>query len=239
MQRFANTVAIMPARGGSKRIPDKNVRPVCGRPMLSWPLQQLLQILPPEAILVSTDSAAIRAAAADCGITSPYRRPDSLADDFTPTLPVIAHALEWYEQHVKPMDWVLFVYPTALLVRHEDISSAWDTLQADPDLMAIFSAVAYRHPIQRAFSLNAAGRVEMFHPEHCNTRSQDLVPAWHDAGQFYLCRAHAIRQGLPLIGPNSTISVLPHFRAVDIDTPDDLVLAEVLLGAQQNGSLPR
>lgn len=239
MQRFAKTVAIMPARGGSKRIPDKNLRPVCGRPMLSWPLEQLLKILPAEAILVSTDSAAIGAAAGKCGVVTPYRRPAALADDFTPTLPVVAHALDWYEHHVKPVEWVLIVYPTALLIRSEDISGAWDTLQADPGLMAVFSAVAYRHPIQRGFYLNAAGRVEMFHPEHCNTRSQDLTPAWHDAGQFYLCRAEAIRQGLPLIGPGSTVSVLPHYRAVDIDTPDDLVLAEIMLGALLNGSLPR
>jgi pseudaminic acid cytidylyltransferase len=237
MSHLNEMVAIMPARGGSKRVPHKNIRTVCGQPMLSWPLLQLQKLLPNEAILLSTESSQIRDIAGTLGVASDYLRPDHLADDFTPTLPVVQHALAWYEEQVSRVRWVLVVYPTALLIQAEDIVKAFQKLQEDASLVSVLSAVAYRHPIQRAFHLNAEGRIELHQPQHATTRSQDLTPAWHDAGQFYLCRAEAIRNGEPLMGSRSSFISLPHYRAVDIDQHDDLVLAEALLAAQIKGTL--
>ena len=144
---------------------------------------------------------------------------------------VVSHALDWYEQNVAPVDYVLVVYPTAVLIDAEDIFRAIEKLGTDPSVSIVFSATEYAYPIQRAIFLNENGKVQMFQPEHYSSRSQDLTKAYHDAGQFYYCRSDVIRRGERLISENAAVVELPRWRVVDIDTEDDLKLAEILLNA--------
>ena len=140
MQMFENTLVVIPARGGSKRIPNKNIKSICGQPMIYWPLMELRKIFKAENVLVSTDSNLIKVTVEQKGQKVPFIRPKSLSDDFTGTVPVANHALSWYEQNVKEVDYVLTVYPTALLLREEDIYSAMATLRDDKSCDSVMSA---------------------------------------------------------------------------------------------------
>lgn len=234
MSILEKTLVVVPARGGSKRIPKKNIRPIAGKPMIGWPLSVLTDVFPLERILLSTDSEDIKDVAREYGVAAPFTRPEHLANDFAATMEVVTHALEWYEQNVAPVEYVLVVYPTAVLIDRDDLSRAVAKLEADPSVSIAFSATEFGYPIQRAFFLNEEEKVRMFQPEHYSSRSQDLVKAYHDAGQFYYCRAEVVRRGDRLISDSAAIVELPRWRVVDIDTEDDLKLAEIIL----NGTRP-
>lgn len=229
MSIVENTLVVVPARGGSKRIPNKNIRLIAGKPMIGWPLSALTEVFPLERILLSTDSDDIKAVAKRFGVTAPFTRPEHLANDFAATMEVVSHALDWHEQNVAPVEYVLVVYPTAVLIDAEDIFRAIEKLETDPSVSIVFSATEYAYPIQRAIFLNENGKVQMFQPEHYSSRSQDLTKAYHDAGQFYYCRSEVVRRGERLISENAGIVELPRWRVVDIDTEDDLKLAEIVL----------
>ena len=224
--------AVIPARGGSKRIPRKNIRPFCGRPMIAWSIQAARDSACFDRILVSTDDAEIAAVARDAGAEVPFLRPSALADDHTGTIPVIAHAVEWQRAHGDAPEAVCCVYATAPFVRAADIRAGLDALQASGAAYA-FSVTTYASPIQRALRLTSEGRVGMFQPELFNTRSQDLEEAYHDAAQFYWGRADAWTQGRPIFSADAVPIVLPRHRVQDIDTPEDWARAEWLFRALQ------
>ncbi len=168
------------------------------------------------------------------GAEVPFMRPAELADDHTGTIPVIAHAIEWYRQHGEDPAEVCCIYATAPFVRAEDLRVAWTcSMQTGCDYA--FSVTSYAFPIQRAIRITAAGRVEMFSPEHFNTRSQDLEEAYHDAGQFYWGRGRGLagRQA-DLFGDAAPV-ILPRYRVQDIDTPEDWERAEWMFKALQSG----
>ena len=232
MQMFDDTIVIIPARGGSKRIPNKNIKSICGQPMIYWPLMELRKMFKADNILVSTDSNSIKSTVEQKGLKVPFIRPKSLSDDFTGTVPVVTHALSWYEKNVKEVDYVLTVYPTAILLRGEDICSAMATLRHDISCDSIMSATNFSFPIQRAVFENIDGYAEMFEPHHYSTRSQDLIEAKHDAGQFYLSRAAALRKGALLTNSNVKLHLLHRKDVIDIDTIEDLEIAEQKLQSQ-------
>ena len=233
MQMFENTLVVIPARGGSKRIPNKNIKSICGQPMIYWPLMELRKIFKAENVLVSTDSNLIKVTVEQKGLKVPFIRPKSLSDDFTGTVPVANHALSWYEQNVKEVDYVLTVYPTALLLREEDIHSAMATLRNDKSCDSVMSASNFSFPIQRAVFENSDGYAEMFQPQHYSTRSQDLIEAKHDAGQFYLSRASSLRDGALLTNSKVKLQLLHRKNVIDIDTVEDLEIAEQKLRLQR------
>lgn len=220
-----NTLVVIPARGGSKRIPKKNITDICGQPMIYWPLRELQRIFKSENIIVSTDSEEIKITVEQKGLSVPFLRPERLSDDFTPTIPVIQHALDWYESNIKKIDFVLTVYPTAVLLDAQDICAAAKILAADNKCNTVLSATTFAFPIQRAVFENKSGYAEMFNPEFYSTRSQDLVEAKHDAGQFDFSRAETIRQGTTLVKSKVKLHLLPRHRVIDIDTPEDLEIA--------------
>ena len=230
---FENTLVVIPARGGSKRIPNKNIKSICGQPMIYWPLMELRKIFKAENVLVSTDSNLIKVTVEQKGLKVPFIRPKSLSDDFTGTVPVANHALSWYEQNVKEVDYVLTVYPTALLLREEDIYSAMATLRDDKSCDSVMSASNFSFPIQRAVFENSDGYAEMFQPQHYSTRSQDLIEAKHDAGQFYLSRASSLRDGALLTNSKVKLQLLHRKNVIDIDTVEDLEIAEQKLRLQR------
>ncbi|WP_122665815.1 pseudaminic acid cytidylyltransferase [Pseudomonas viridiflava] len=223
-------LAVIPARGGSKRIARKNIKMFCGKPMIAWSIEAALQSGCFDRVVVSTDDAEIAEVARKYGATTPFVRPAALSDDYTGTIPVIAHAVQWHLDVGMTVTHVCCVYATAPFVRAEDLLAGLSVLdQVGSDYA--FSVTSYPFPIQRAIRLNEASRVSMFNPEHFNTRSQDLEEAFHDAGQFYWGKASAWLQGKIIFSQDSAAVKLARHRVQDIDTLEDWVRAEWMFNA--------
>lgn len=233
-------VAIIPARGGSKRIPRKNIKPFCGKPMIAWSIEAAWASHCFERVIVSTDDQAVAAIARQWGAETPFLRPASLSDDHTGTIPVIAHAIQWLNDHGQTPEAVCCIYATAPFIQPEDLKYGFQVLQQHVDADYTFSVTNYAFPIQRALRLTNNGRITMFQPEHFTTRSQDLEEAWHDAGQFYWGRTEAWTMGKSLFTEKAVPVRLPRHRVQDIDTPEDWLRAEWLfkswLSEQENYS---
>jgi pseudaminic acid cytidylyltransferase len=225
-------LAVIPARGGSKRIPRKNIKPFCGKPIIVWSIEAAKQSQCFDRIIVSTDDAEIAQVAQANGAEVPFMRPPELSDDHAGTIPVIAHAVSWQNQHGALAQDVCCIYATAPFVRAADLQTALQSLQISGADYA-FSVTSYAFPIQRAIRITPQLRVEMFQPELFETRSQDLEEAWHDAGQFYWGKASAWLSGKPLFSQCAAPVYLPRHRVQDIDTPEDWLRAEWLFKAMQ------
>lgn len=223
-------LAVIPARGGSKRIPRKNVRDFCGRPMIAWSIDAALESGCFDKIIVSTDDEEIAAVAKGEGAEVPFLRPAHLSGDHTATAPVIAHAIAWCIEQGFEANAVCCLYATAPFVRAEDLKQGLCRLEAEA-CDFVFSVTSYAFPIQRAIRIVEPGRVSMFQPEHLMTRSQDLEEAFHDAGQFYWGSAAAWLEGRPIFSTASVPIVLPRHRVQDIDTPEDWQRAELMFAA--------
>lgn len=219
-------LAVIPARGGSKRIPRKNIRLFCGKPMIAWTIEAAISSGCFDRILVSTDDAEIAEISRGLGAVVPFMRPAALADDYAGTTVVVAHAIEWQIAAGDAPSAVCCLYATAPMLQAEDIRRGLDLLQSQECSYA-FSVTSYPCPIQRAFRIDAVGRVEMFDPARFAARSQDLEVAYHDAGQFYWGRPEAWLGQLPIFSPVSVPVVLPRYRVVDIDTPEDWMRAQL------------
>ncbi len=227
-----STIAIIPARGGSKRIPRKNIKEFCGKPMIAWSIEAARAAGIFDTILISTDDDEIASVAEAYGAEAPFRRPAELANDHTPTLPVIAHALEWFETNRDPVEFACCIYATAPFLQAQYLRKGLELLQAHADAEFAFSITSYAFPIFRALNRNADGTVGMFWPENELKRSQDLPEAWHDAGQFYWGRMSAFCGRLGVFSARSYPVVLPRHLVQDIDTPEDWEMAEALFAAK-------
>ena len=223
-------LAVVPARGGSKRIPRKNLKLFCGKPMLAWSIENAQRSGCFDRIVVSTDDAEIAAVARDFGSEVPFLRPAELSDDHTGTIPVIRHAAD--ACLLGDADLVCCIYATAPFTQAHDLRRGLELMHTT-DADYAFSVTSYAFPIQRAVRITATGRVEMFHPEQFQTRSQDLEEAYHDAGQFYWGRAAAWRAQRPIFARGSVPVMLPRHRVQDIDTLEDWTRAEWLFRAMQ------
>lgn len=220
-----DVIVIIPARGGSKRIPNKNIKTICGQPMIYWPLMELAKKFDPENILVSSDSTDIIGLVQAKGLRVPFRRPAELADDFTNTAKVVCHALNWYEKNVRPMKFVLTVYPTSVLLNIDDVIKSMDLLLADSECDTIMSATHFPYPIQRAMYKDHKGYAHMLEPNNYNKRSQDFQETLHDAGQFYLSRVETIRTCKFIENTNVIPYILSRHMVIDIDTEEDINVA--------------
>jgi len=223
-------LAVIPARGGSKRIPRKNIKFFCGKPIIEWSIDAALQSGCFDQVVVSTDDAEIAEVARQCGAQVPFIRPAALSDDYTGTTAVISHAIEWFSAKGQPPDQVCCLYATAPFVSGEDLRRGLKVLTESGADYA-FSVASYAFPIQRAIRVTAAQRIEMFDPEYFNTRSQDLEEAYHDAGQFYWGRAFAWQKGNLIFSPASVPVLVPRYKVQDIDTHEDWATAEYLFRA--------
>jgi pseudaminic acid cytidylyltransferase len=174
------------------------------------------------------DDPEIAEVARECGAQIPFIRPAELADDHTGTGAVMWHAVRWLQEHGEPLSYVCCIYATAPLLSAADLRDGLARLKAAPDKLFAFSVTSFPFPIQRAIRLTADGGVEPFQPECMPMRSQDLEPAYHDAGQFYWGRPEAFLQGAPMFARHSIPIILPRHRVQDIDTPEDWVRAEYL-----------
>lgn len=228
-------VAIIPARGGSKRIPRKNVKEFCGKPMIAWSIEAAKASACFDKIIVSTDDQEIAEIARQEGAEVPFMRPESLADDYTGTIPVIRHAVQWLQEHDVAAEYACCIYATAPFISAEDLQRGWKCISQGRESYA-FSVTSYAFPIQRAVRITESGHVAMFDPEQFQARSQDLEDAWHDAGQFYWGVADAWLRDKPIFAEDSAPVKLPRHRVQDIDTLEDWIRAEWLFKAMQASS---
>ncbi|MCS3894574.1 N-acylneuraminate cytidylyltransferase [Bradyrhizobium japonicum USDA 38] len=227
-------IAVIPARGGSKRIPRKNIRSFCGKPIIAYSIEAAQASGLFDEIIVSTDDAEIAEVARQFGATAPFVRPTEISDDHTGTAAVVKHAVTWFIERGDDITHVCCIYATAPLIEARFLREAHDALTSS-DAAFAFSVTSYAFPIQRALRMTPAGRVDPFHPEHRLTRSQDLAPAYHDAGQFYWGTAAAFLEDVPIFSERSVGVVLPRHLVQDIDTVEDWEQAEYMFRAVNRG----
>ena len=220
-------LAVIPARGGSKRIPRKNIKPFCGKPMIAWSIEVAKASGLFERVVVSTDDSEIADVALQWGADVPFMRPEELANDYVGATAVVAHATEWARTTGLDVEAVCCLMATAPFVQQSDLELGWSTFSGG-DWDYVFSASDFAAPIFRAFHETKEGGVEMFFPEHFNTRSQDLPLALHDAAQFYWGKPAAWLEGRRVFASSSTAILIPRWRVQDIDTPEDWERAELL-----------
>ncbi len=223
-------IAVIPARGGSKRIPRKNIRDFLGKPIIAYSIEAAQQSGLFDSIVVSTDDAEIAEVARRFGADVPFMRPADLSDDHTGTAPVVRHAAGWFGEVGKPVEYACCIYATAPFVTSEDLLAGFDLLQASGKSYA-FSVTSFGFPVQRALRLKDGG-VEPIYPQYRETRSQDLEEAYQDAGQFYWGKAEAWLADVPMYSQSSVPVILPRYRVQDIDTLEDWRRAELMFRTQ-------
>jgi pseudaminic acid cytidylyltransferase len=219
-------IAVIPARGGSKRIPRKNIKLFHGKPMIAYAVTAALASKAFDKVIVSTDDDEIAQVAQAYGAEVPFVRPAELADDHTPTVPVIAHAIRTCQSMGWDVSEVCCIYPGVPFISTDDLVQAYQQLESSR-AHYVFPVTGFPSPIQRALRRLPNGSVTPFQPEYAATRTQDLEPGYFDVGQFYWGRRDAWLDGLNL-HLNGTTLVIPEWRVVDIDTPADWERAELL-----------
>ena len=230
-------IGIIPARGGSKRIPDKNIKSFAGKPIIGWVIDAAARSGLFERIIVSTDNEEIAAVAIDCGAEVPFRRPAELADDHTGIIEVVQHSIAWMKEENIPVEHVCCMLATAPFLQPDILSQAFNRL-IELQAQYAFSVTEYAFPIQRAIRINSDGRVEALWPENIATRSQDLEGVYHDAGQFYWGTTQAWVQGEAIFSSGSVSIRLPRYLVQDIDTSEDWTRAELMFNAlRESGEL--
>lgn len=230
-------LAVIPARGGSKRIPRKNIRLFHGQPIIGYSIAAALASGLFAEVVVSTDDEEIAAVAQRLGAAVPFMRPAALADDFTGMIPVVRHAILTLAAAGRRFEDVCCICSTAPFLSAGTLRDGYDLLRSSGKQFA-FSVTSFPAPIWRSFRLGAGGGVEPFFPEFVPKRSQDLEEAYHDAGQFYWGRASAFSEELPVFAPHSAPLVLPRHSVQDIDTLEDWEQAERMLVGADAGATP-
>ena len=220
-------IAVIPARGGSKRIPRKNLKDFLGRPLIGYSVQAALDAEIFDRVLVSTEDPEIAAVARDLGAETPFMRPNALADDFTGTHEVMTHAVRSLIDGGCAVEEACCIYATAPFIQAEDIRAGLSLLQSG-DWHSVFGATTFPAPIFRSFRQEDSGGLAMIFPQYFQTRSQDLPETYHDAGQFYWARTESWLRPSEGFSRRATIVKLPRWRVQDIDTPEDWEHAELL-----------
>ena len=226
-----NCVAIIPARGGSKRIPKKNIKLFHGKPLIAYSIEVAIKSKLFDKVIVSTDDEEIAEIAKEFGAEVPFLRPKELSDDFTGTGAVINHAINFLKQQGENIDFVCTIYATAPLLQEKYLIKAYERLK-NSNAKNAFSCTSMPFPIQRTFKITSNERCEMFWPENFMKRSQDLEEAFQDAGQFYWTNLN-IKSDEIIFGKDSIPIILPRYLVQDIDTLEDWQRAEFMYEAIQ------
>ena len=221
-------LAVIPARGGSTRIPRKNIRKFINKPIVAYSIEAALESKLFDRVIVSTDDEEIADISRGFGAEVPFLRPKELADDYVGTNPVVAHAIKWFRDEGCLVDYACCIYSTAPFVQVNFLKEGWDKLIQSGQSFS-FSVTTYPYPIQRSLRMNEDGIMEVMYPDDFKKRSQDLEEAYHDAGQFYWGKADAF--GTLALHGNSVPVVLPRWLVQDIDTQEDWETAELMYKA--------
>lgn len=224
---MSSCICIIPARGGSKRIPRKNVVDFWGKPLIAHSIENALNSGIFDDVVVSTDDEEIASVAKAYKASVPFVRPKELSDDYGSSSAVIRHAIKELQKAKYDFTSICCLYATAPLIDSGILQKAFDEFQKD-DCEFVFGACAFEYPIQRAFMLDEKNRVSMFDESKYSARSQDLTPAFHDAGAFYFGKTSAWLEKKMAFKPYSKAFLLPQHLVCDIDTPQDLEFAKIL-----------
>lgn len=220
-------VAVIPARGGSKRIPGKNYKIFSGKPMIAWPIEAAKSSKIFDRIIVSTDSDEIAKISLEYGAEVPFTRPLNLSGDHIPTAPVLLHAIQWLMNQGVNAEYACCIYPTTPFIVAEDLNAGLQIVKHNraPSAMTVTD---FEFPILRALKTNEDGSLSFNWPENELTRSQDIPPFYHDAGQFYWVSVKDFCQQKRLLMPGTHPIFLPRERVLDLDTPEDWRYAELM-----------
>ncbi|SEU06604.1 pseudaminic acid cytidylyltransferase [Pseudomonas graminis] len=230
-----SAVAIIPARGGSQRIPRKNIKLFNGEPMIAHSIRAARASGVFDQVVVSTDDEEIADVARHYGADVPFMRPADLADAFTGTAAVIQHALCTLDALDQRFDYACCLYATAPLLQACYLRQGLEVLQAAAEKSYAFSVCSFGFPVQRALLIDSDGSLGAMHPEFRSVRSQDLPVAYQDAGQFYWGRSDAWLRGDTVFSELSLPVILPRHLVQDIDSPEDWLRAEYLYAALKAG----
>lgn len=217
-------LAIIPARGGSKRIPRKNIKPFMDKPIIAYSIEAALKSGIFTEVMVSTDDEEIASIARSYGASVPFMRSKDTSNDYASTADVILEVLDSYRQIGKVFDSVCCLYSTAPFVTPERLSEANSMIVGDID--SVFTVVAYSYPVQRGLHI-VDGKMSMLYPEYIKSRSQDLETIYHDAGQFYIVTVEKFVEEKSLWGKNTAGLILSELEVQDLDTETDWKLAEM------------
>jgi len=221
-----NRIAIIPARGGSKRIPRKNIKDFLGKPMIAYSIEAALKSQLFNEVMVSTDDEEIAEVALKYGAKVPFLRSKENANDFATLADVLIEVVNQYKKTGKSVENICCILPTAPLTTPSRINEAFEKL-VDEDLESVVPVVAFSYPILRALEFNDDNKLKMIWPEHLTTRSQDLKPTYHDSGSFYWVRNKALLDQKTMFCKNGSAIVLPETEVQDIDNEPDWKLAEL------------
>lgn len=228
-------LAVIPARGGSKRIPGKNIKEFCGQPMITYSIKAAQQSGAFDDVIVSTDDEKIAEIAENYGASVPFVRPARLSDDYTGTRAVTNHAIEEYTELFEKPEFCCCIYATAPFLQSQYLRIGLDRLNEQPNQGFAFSVTSFAFPIQRAIRLDGTG-VSAMYPEFTKTRSQDLEEGFHDAGQFYWGRTDDYLSDKGMFSKYSIPIILPRHLVQDIDTQEDWQRAELMYRAYMQGA---
>lgn len=228
-------LCVIPARGGSKRIPRKNIRDFCGKPMIAYAIQVAQDCNLFDRVVVSTEDEEIATTAKDLGGEVPFVRPAALADDFTGTNEVVAHAIQACERLGGAFDLVCCIYPGTPFLLKQDVQEALQLLNKSPTALYSFPVAEFPSMIQRGLRRKNSGLLEPFYPAYEEVRTQDLEQAFYDAGQFYWGHRSSWLNN-PRIHSSGVGLVIPKWRAIDFDTPQDWERAERMFSAMNSES---
>jgi len=219
-------IAIIPARGGSKRIPKKNIKLFLGKPLIAYSIETALKSELFEKVVVSTDIEEIASIAKKYGAEVPFARPKELSDDFTGTGEVITHAINFLKEKGEEFDFCCTIYATAPLLQKKYLIEGFERLK-NSDASKSLSVTTMPFPIQRTFKITENNRCEMFWPENFTKRSQDLEEAYQDAGQYYWTNLHKKPKDITF-GSDTIPIVIPRYLVQDIDTIEDWKRVEIM-----------
>jgi len=218
-------LCVIPARGGSKRIPRKNIKPFMGMPIIAYSIEAALNSGVFDEVMVSTDDEEIADVARQYGASVPFLRSAETSNDYATTVDVLLEVVNKYKELGETFDVICCLYSTAPFVTFERLKEAASQISEDVD--ACFTIVQYSYPIQRSLRINESEFVEMKFPEHLNSRTQDLEKVYHDAGQFYFVKTDALVQEKTVWCKRTAPLVLSEFEVQDLDTLTDWQLAEM------------
>jgi pseudaminic acid cytidylyltransferase len=220
-------LAIIPARGGSKRIPQKNVRNFLGKPIITYPINAAKNCGLFDEIMVSTDSDEIASLAHCLQVNVPFKRSDKNADDFATLTDVLLEVLTNYKNIKKHFDFVCLILPTAVFVSGERLKEAYSRLLNNSHISGVVPVTQFSHPVQRAFIINEGNELKMLYPEYINSRTQDMPATFYDSGQFYWIRTSNFLTEKKIFMNRTNAIELPAYEIQDIDTEDDWKMAEL------------